>query len=737
MAELISWISYSPLVALLLLGAIAFITPPIFEQLRLPTVVGLLLLGSVFGPYGLGAFSGDSAMFNAFAEVGKYALMFLVALELDLSALGKLPRTIIAFGFVSAGLPLLGGAAIGHWVLGLEPVVAWVLGALLASHTLLTYGLVQRLGVRRNDVVTTTIGATVITDAIALFGLALCLIVSGTQAGGVAGVSGRELMSWELAEFGFYCLLILVGLNLGGRFLLQRAGHREETQLLVVLLAVGCSLLISWVMGINSIFGAFLAGLAVNDALGSGVIKERTALFGSALLVPIFYVVVGVSLDLNGLLFSLTENLAVTLQLLSVLLGGKMLAALCVRAVRPYSWAETFTMASLTVPQVATTLTAALVARQAGLLSPDLFYSLIAIVVVTCSLGPLLVRRAAILLIPQVDEGEAEPTSPETVQRSWVQKLSPKKLSLSSQTDAQTNADIKADANPQTDAEADQLVKVLVPVHNPSTQANLLGFATLLAQRSSSSQQLPGVIVPFAIANARSRMDEPELLNALSRSQQLLNESVAQLGSAALELEPLMRIDDNVPEGISRAAKEQDVDVIVLGWSGLDLRSRLLGNVTSRVFSTAHCPVVVTRLLKAPDDLQRILVPVKAATPESLRLIRLAQLIAQSNGAAIKLLHVCDRSTPLSQIRHLEDSLTRALGQSLENDNLLFRTMIHRDPAQAILKAAEGYDLLMLRSVRRRTAGGMTVGDTTTNVIRAFNQSIVLFGEPRQSVPRR
>ncbi len=709
MAELISWISYSPLVALLLLGAIAFITPPIFEQLRLPTVVGLLLLGSAFGPYGLGAFAGDSAMFSAFAEVGKYALMFLVALELDLSALGKLPLTVIAFGVASAGLPLLGGAAIGHWILGLGPVAAWVVGALLASHTLLTYGLVQRLGVRRNSVVITTIGATVITDAIALLVLALCLIASGTQAAVVAGVSGMELLSWELAEFGFYCLLILVGLNLGGRFLLQRAGHREETQLLVVLLAVACSIFIGWTMGINSIFGAFLAGLAVNDALGSGVIKERTALFGSALLVPIFYVVVGVSLDLNGLLFSLTTNLAVTLQLLSVVLGGKMLAALCVRAVRPYSWAETFTMASLTFPQVATTLTAALVARQAGLLSPDLFYSLITIVVVTCSLGPLLVRRAAALLIPQVDEEEAEEKNPVMNQRSWAQKLSPQS---------------------QAQPEIEQLVKVLVPVHNPSTQANLLGFATLLAQRHQ------GVIVPFAIATAQSRMDEPELLQAIDRSQQLLNESVAQLSSESVRLETLMRIDDNVPEGISRAAREQDADVIVLGWSGLDLRSRLLGNVTSRVFSTAHCPVVVTRLLKPAADLKRILIPVKAATPESLRLIRLAQLIAQNNGAAIKLLHVCDRSTPLPQIRYLEDSLTRALGQSLENDNLLFRTMIYPQPDQAILKAAEGYDLLMLRSVRRRTAGGMTVSDTTTNVIRAFSQSIVLFGEPRQSAPR-
>ncbi len=709
MAELISWISYSPLVALLLLGAIAFITPPIFEQLRLPAVVGLLLLGSVFGPHGLGAFAGDSAMFNAFVEVGKYALMFLVALELDLSAFGKLPRTVIAFGLASAGLPLLGGAAIGHWALGLELVSAWVLGALLSSHTLLTYGLVQRLGVQRNRVVTATVGATVITDAIALFVLALCLIISGTQVLAAGGTSGGELISWELAEFGFYCLLMLVGLNLGGRFLLQRAGHREETQILVVLLAVALSFFISWTMGINSIFGAFLAGLAVNDALGAGVIKERTSLFGSALLVPVFYVVVGVSLDLDGLLLSLTENLGVTLQLLAVLLGGKFLAALCIRAVRSYSWAETFTMASLTFPQVATTLTAALVARQAGLLSSELFYSFMALVVITCSLGPLLVRRFAVSLIPQVDAEDAQGNQAATSPYPWAQKLSP-----------------------QSEAEADdQLVKVLVPVHNPSTQANLLGFANLLAQRHQ------GVIIPFAIANARSRMDEPELLQALSRSQQLLNESVAQLGNESVLLEPLMRIDDNVPEGISRAAREKDVDVIVLGWSGLDLRSRLLGNVTSRVFSTAHCPVVVSRLLKPAADLKRILVPVKAATPESLRLIRLAQLIAQNNGASIKLLHVCDRSTPLPQIRHLEDSLTRALGQSLENDNLLFRTMIHREPDQAILKAAEGYDLLMLRSVRRRTAGGMTVSDTTTNVIRAFSQSIVLFGEPYQSSSHR
>ena len=704
MTELLSWISYSPLVALLLLGAIAFVTPPIFEQLRLPTVVGLLLLGSVFGPHGLEAFAEDSMMLQGFVEVGKYALMFLVALDLDLSAFGRLPKAVIIFGLASAGLPLLGGMAIGYWVLGLGAVGAAVLGALLTSHTLLTYGLVQRLGVQNNNVVTATVCATVMTDAIALLVLGICLLVSG---GGPEAVTA---MPWELAEFGFYGLLILVGCNWGGRTLLKQAGQREETQLLVLLLAIALSALVGWYMGINSIFGAFLAGLAVNDALGNGVIKERTALFGSALLVPIFYVVVGISLDLKGVLFSVTENLAITLQLLAVVLGGKMLAALLMRRFRSYSWAETFTMMALTVPQLATTITAALVAKQAGLLSQELFYSVITLVVVTCTMGPILVRRAATLLLPQVEPEEAE-SAAELAQRPWVQTLSPK-------------------------VQPDQPVKVLVPVHNPSTQANLLTFATLLAQRSTT-HAASGVIVPFAIANARARMDQVEMQQSVARSQQLLDQSVELLRNEPVQLETLMRIDDNVPEGISRAAREQTADVIVLGWSELDLRSRLLGNVTSRVFSTAHCPVVVTRLLKPTAELKRILVPVKAATPEALRLIRLAQLIAQNNGASVKLLQVCDRSTPLSQIRSLEETLARALGQSLEDDTLFFRTMIHREPDQAILKAAEGYDLLMLRSVRRRTAGGMTVGDTTTNVIRAFRQSIVLFGEPYSSSSNR
>jgi len=733
MAELLSWISYSPLVAMLLLGAIAFITPPVFEQLRLPSVVGLLLLGSVFGPHGLKAFAGDSAMFQAFAEVGKYALMFLVALELDFSDIGKLPQTAIVFGLASAGFPLLGGAAIGYWVLNLGPVAAWTLGALLTSHTLLTYGLVQRLGVSRNKVVVTTVGATVMTDAIALLILAICLILSGQQSlvAGEASSAPMLLLSWGLAKFGLYCLVSLLGLNLSGRFLLKRAGQREETQMLVVLWAIVGSGLISWAMGINSIFGAFLAGLAVNDALGNGVIKERTALFGSALLVPIFYVVVGVSLDLNGLRFSLTDNLAVTLQLLAVLLGGKVLAAVLVRSLGTYSWAETCTMAFLTFPQVATTLTAALVAQQAGLLPPDLFYSIITLVVVTCGLGPLLVRRAASLLPPQIED-ETQAASSDPSEQPWAQKLSPQAQLPAVKPAQSQDLEPEQDAAPASakQAPAAPLVRVLVPVHNPSTQANLLSFAMLLPQRHQ------GVIIPFAIANARSRMDQPELLQALSRSQQLLIQSVAQLESESVSLETLLRIDDDVPEGISRAAKEKDVDVIVLGWSELDLRSRLLGNVTSRVFSTAHCPVVVTRLLKPAAELKRILVPVKAATPAALRLIRLALLIAQNNGAAVKLLHVCDRSTPLAQIRRLEDRLARALGRSIESEQLLFRTMIHRQPDQAILKAAEGYDLLMLRSIRRRTAGGMTVGDTTTNIIRVFRQSIVLFGEPRQS-PRR
>ena len=87
-----------------------------------------------------------------------------------------------------------------------------------------------------------------------------------------------------------------------------------------------------------------------------------------------------------------------------------------------------------------------------------------------------------------------------------------------------------------------------------------------------------------------------------------------------------------------------------MGWSQTGLRSRLFGNVIDGVFWSAHCPVAVMHLLKEPIDMHQILVPIKSLNAQARLTIEFAQLFAETNQAAITLLHVSDRQTPVVEV---------------------------------------------------------------------------------------
>ena len=110
------------------------------------------------------------------------------------------------------------------------------------------------------------------------------------------------------------------------------------------------------------IVGAFLAGLAVNAAVHDKPAKEKLEFFGTALFILIFFIVTGFLIDPLAFAQSITTNFPLASAVILALLAGKWLAAQIVGRAFGYTRAERMTVWSLTLPQVAATLAAALVA---------------------------------------------------------------------------------------------------------------------------------------------------------------------------------------------------------------------------------------------------------------------------------------------------------------------------------------------------------------------------------------
>ena len=693
-----SFIPDSPLVEFTILLLVSLTIPPIFERLRLPGLVGLLVAGIILGNDGLQLLNKDSETMKLLSDVGKIYLMFVAGLEIDLEEFRKKKNRALGFGVATFIFPLVFGFGIAQgFDFGWNASI--LIGSLIASHTLLGFPIVNRLGVASNESVIVTIGATIFTDIAALLVLAICIAI---HAGDFSGVS----LTVQLVGIALYSALVLFGVDWAGKNYFQRTGDEESNQFLFVLLVVFLAAVGAQLINIDQIVGAFLAGLAVNDVVGHSPVEEKVEFVGSTLFIPFFFISMGLLLDIPVFIETIRFNFAFPLAMIAGLLGSKFLAAFLAKVFYGYSWDETLTMWSLSLPQVAATLAAALAGVQAGLIPQAVFNTVIVLMLVTSLMGPLFTERFGSklpLATTGLDTGE-----------DWV---------WWEQVEEELEQEI---VNPALVQAQENLFTVVIPVYNPMTERYLIEMGALLARHES------GIVVPLTVVQAHVHMDEPQLSIAIQQQEKLLTKGEKYSYEFQVKASPLLRIDDDIAEGITRTAREQKASLIVMGWSETTtgLRSRLFGNLINSVIWSSHCPVVVTRLLDEPIHLRRILVPVKNLTVSAVRVIRFSQLFADTHQSSVTYLHVCDPRTSKEQMAAFEQEIEQVLQQGGAAIHYRIKTIAYDRASEVILRAARSFDLVVLRSLRRRTAGGLVVSDVTTEVINSLTCSLILFGEP-------
>ena len=384
----------TPSLARFALGMVVIVgIPPLCRRIRLPGVVGLLLSGVVLGPHVLGIFGERTPVADFFAELGKLLLMFFAGLEIDIVQFRREQNRSIIFGLVTTSIPLLLGTAVGL-LFAYQPVAAIVLGSLLASHTLLAAPIVVRLGETRLEPITITFGATVLSDTLSLIVFAICVPIY--QSG--FSVSGLVI---QLIEIAIFVPLILYGLSRLGAYFLKKVEHDEDAHFILMLAIVAVAGLLAQSINLPGIVGAFLAGLSVNAAVKDKPAKAKLEFFGNSFFIPIFFAVTGFLIEPVAFYQSVTTNFALASGVIAALVVGKWIAAQIVGRAFAYPAVARMTMWSLTLPQVAATLAATLVAfdtrNPAGqrLVDSRLLNVVLVLMVTTSILGPVLTEHFA------------------------------------------------------------------------------------------------------------------------------------------------------------------------------------------------------------------------------------------------------------------------------------------------------------------------------------------------------
>ena len=383
-----------PVLAKFAVGMVMLVVIPRFSRrVHIPATVGLLLGGVVAGPYVLDIFGTDRPIADFLAELGKLLLMFFAGLEINLALFRRARDRSIALGIATTVFPLLLGTIVGL-SFGYGVVPAIVIGSLLASHTLLGLTIVRRLGLGNLESVTVAVGATVMSDTLSLVVFAICVSIytTGFSPAGLAVL---------IAEIVGYILLVLFGLSRLGAYVLKRVENEEDAYFVLMLSIMAIAGVLADAIQLPGIVGAFLAGLAINASAQKAPASLKLEFLSKSFFIPIFFVVTGFLIDPIKFVHGIFDDFFLVAGIIGALLAGKWIAAWAVGRVFGYSLNERLNIWSLTLPQVAATLAATLVAHDtlnsAGqrLLDDRMFNVVLVLVFVTSVLGPVLTERFA------------------------------------------------------------------------------------------------------------------------------------------------------------------------------------------------------------------------------------------------------------------------------------------------------------------------------------------------------
>ncbi|HEV2149345.1 MAG TPA: cation:proton antiporter [Longimicrobiaceae bacterium] len=622
-----------PVLIVALAMGIFLVVPLLFERIRIPGIIGLIVVGAAVGPNGFGLLARDATIV-LLGTVGLLYLMLMVGLELDLNEFNRYRNRSIVFGTLSFLIPAVLGAAMGL-VLGYSLLSSLLLGSAFASHTLLAYPIVSRLGIVRNQAVTTTLGGTILTEILALVLLAVVANAAG------AGL-GPGLVVQLALPFAIYVAGVLWGLPKLGRWYFRNVGNEAAPEFVFVMASLFAVSYLAHSAGVEPIVGALLAGLALNRLIPpQGPLMNRIHFVGNALFIPFFLLSVGMLVDVRALDSPRAWGISAALALGVTL--AKWVASWVSSRIFGYTAAEGWVVFGLSVPHAAGTLAIVLVGYEVGLLDQTEVNGVVLMILLTSLVGP------------------------------WVTERFGREVALGEE------------RKPYDPSDAPR--RILIPLANPATADALLDLAFIV--RGSGQEPVhPLMVVPDAGEATEAQVAEAE---------KTLAHAVLYAAGAEVPVVPLARVDRNVAAGIVRGAAETRSSLVIMGWDGRRSGARrIFGTVLDRFLQRSRQLVMVVKLGHPLNTTRRVVLVLPPAIerhPGFLGALRTVKTVAGGVGATVLALPV---EGDAARLEEAYDSVTPRVPATWEPaagwDELrpVLESRLRNDDLVVVISAREG-----------------------------------------------
>ena len=551
-----------PVLKFLLILVIILAAPLLLNKLRMPHLLGLIIAGAIIGPNGFNLVLRDSSIILS-GTAGLLYIMFLAGLEIDLGDFKKNKWKSLTFGMYTFLVPMALGTLVGLYVLNFSMLTSVLLASMFASHTLIAYPIISKLGITKDKAVGITVGGTMITDTLAL--LVLTVIVE-MAVGDVDDWFWYRLGAAIILFFAF----VMIVFPIVGRWFFKRC-EDNVSQYIFVLVMVFLGAYLAELAGLESIIGAFLAGMALNRLIPStSPLMNRVEFVGNAIFIPFFLIGVGMLIDYRAF-FTNWDTIQVGAVMIVVATVAKFVAAWLTQKTFRMSVDQRRVIFGLSNAQAAATLAAVMVGYNvilgetpAGepirLLNESVLNGTILMILVTCTMA-----------------------------------------SFSAQKGAHNIA--MNDVSEEKEGTGEHQERILIPVSYEKNVTELVNLSTVIKSKKNKN----GLFALNVINNQAS--DD----KAFKQSKKVLNMAVTTASATDNVLQDLLRYDLNVANAIISVIKEQGITDLVLGLhQGKGVVSSFLGNMTEAILGQSNVTTLIYRPIQPIATVKRHLVVVPA-----------------------------------------------------------------------------------------------------------------------------
>jgi len=362
-----------------------------------PSIIGELFAGVLLGPSLLGWISPNEVI-KLLSEIGIILLLFEVGLETDLGRLAKAgsKATVVAFiGFIA---PFLLGFAASHYLFGLDVLISLFIGGTLTATSIgITVRVLSDLGQHKSNEAQIVLGAAVIDDLLGVFLLAVLYEFA------TSGTVSLEYTGKIILYVGGFVILAPVLAKLASP-LLKHFHKQSQTPGLIPTVLVSMVLIfavLAHFVGAPYILGGFVAGIALSRRFFlpfAAALKTDPEFVQHTheqmkpiiqLFTPIFFVMVGLSLDLTEVDWGSGFVWTFSLSMLALAILGKLIGPWFVKEPNHVRIVIGMSM----VPRGEVGLVFAELGATAGILKTEVYAGLVLVIAYTTLASPFWIKQ--------------------------------------------------------------------------------------------------------------------------------------------------------------------------------------------------------------------------------------------------------------------------------------------------------------------------------------------------------